>query len=51
MLIPVTPPCYLTVNQSENCTQADHIPWDVLPHLAFKNALLKLTGNFGLFDH
>ena len=26
MLTPVTPPCYLTNNQSQNCAQADHIP-------------------------
>ena len=51
MLTPVTPPCYLTNNQSQNCAQADHIPCNHppphLPHLAFKNALLKPTGEFG----
>ena len=28
MFIPVTPPCSLTIIQSENCVQADHRPWD-----------------------
>ena len=27
----VTLTYYLTINQSENCAQADHIPWDFLP--------------------
>ena len=41
MLTPVPPPCCLTISQSENHAQADHIPCDTLPHLAFKNALPK----------
>ena len=45
MLAPVTLPCYLAINQSENCAQVGHLPCDpLLPHLAFKNALLKLFG-------
>ena len=51
MLTPVIPPYYLTINQSENCTQADYIPATVLPHLAFKNALLKPFGGLGVFEH
>lgn len=27
MLAPMTPPCYLNINQSKNCAQADHIFW------------------------
>ena len=47
---PVTPPCYLTINQSENCAQAHHIPCNPpFLHLAFKNALLKPFGEFGAF--
>ena len=33
MLTPLTLPCYLTINQSEHCVWADHIPWK-LPFLA-----------------
>ena len=51
MLSPVTLPCYLTINQSENCAQADHIPWNALPHLAFKNVLLKPMREFGVLEH
>ena len=51
MLTPVTPPCYLTINQSENCARADHIPWNALPHLAFKNALLKPLRESGGLEH
>ena len=27
MLTPVTPFCYLTISQLENCAQAEHMPW------------------------
>ena len=40
-------PCDLTINQSENCAQVGDLPCD--PHLASKNALLKLFGEFGAF--
>ena len=49
MLTPGTPPCYLTINQSENCAAADHRPLDAPPSLAFKNALLKPLREFGMF--
>lgn len=58
MLTPVTLPCYLTINQSENCAQADHIPCDISPphphHFASKSALrslgpLSITGCLTLF--
>ena len=39
MLTPVIPPCYLTISQSENFTQADHRSCNPLPHLAFKTAV------------
>ena len=39
---PCDPPCYLTINQSENRAQADHTPWDPVPQLAFKNTSLGL---------
>ena len=52
MLTPVTPPCYLTISQSENCAQADHRPASPLPHLAFKSALLKpFPGARGFLGH
>ena len=37
MLTPVTLPCYLTINQSENCAKADHIPWGSPPSLGLQN--------------
>ena len=49
--IPKTLPCYLTINQSENCVQADHTPYDLLPHTVFRNSSLKATGEFGSFEH
>ena len=49
MLTPVTPPCYLTANQSENCAPADHTPCEPLPCLDFKNALLKPTEESGFW--
>ena len=51
MLTPLTLPCHLTINQLENCEKADHISGRRLPHTAFKNALLKPTGEFGSFEH
>ena len=49
MLTLVTPPCCLTISQSENCAQADHILCD-LPLLAFKKALPKLLGELKAFQ-
>ena len=37
MLIPETPPCCLTINQSENWAQADHRRCDSLPSLQFSS--------------
>ena len=34
------------MSQSENSAQADHISFKHLPYVAFKNALLKLFGEF-----
>ena len=31
----MTPPCHLTVNQSEKCAGADHIAWVAPPSLDF----------------
>ena len=49
MLTPVTPPCYLTISQSENCAGADHIPCNPPPYLAFIYALPKPLGSSGFF--
>lgn len=35
----MTPPGCLTISQSENYAQADHIPFNPLLHLAFKSVL------------
>lgn len=35
----MTPPCDLTIGQSENCAPADHSPCDPLPHLPLKKPL------------
>ena len=51
LLAPVTPPCYLTTNQSGNGAQADHAPLTPLPYLAFKNASLKPIMEFRSFEH
>ena len=43
-------PTLLPQHQPENCAQADHIPCDLpFPDLAFKNALLKPSGEFRVF--
>ena len=49
--IPETSPCYLTINQSEDCAQADHAPCDSLPHIVFQNPSLKAIGEFDSFKH
>ena len=41
MLTPVTPPCYLTINSSENCSQADHTLWDISPSPGLQNCLVE----------
>ena len=51
MLTLVALPCYFTINQSENCAPDDHVPGMPLRHLAFKNALLKLFGEFRILKH
>ena len=49
LLTPMTPTCYLTISKSEICAQANHLPCTPLPHLAFKDDLLKsLRGGQGL---
>lgn len=50
MRIPETSPCYLTINQSENCLGADHTPDDPLPHSVFKDTSLKAIQEFGSFE-
>ena len=47
MLTPVTPSCYLTINQSENCAQAAPVVCDSAPSVDFKDAFLKPTREFG----
>ena len=47
-LIPVTPPFFFTISQSENCAQADHRPEISLPHLTFDNVFPKLSGSLRL---
>lgn len=42
--------CYLTTDQSEECTQADHAPHNPLPPLAFKNPSLKGMGEAGFLS-
>lgn len=37
----MTPPCCLTIHQSENCAPADHRRSDCPHHLAFRNIFLK----------
>ena len=49
--IPKTPPCYLTTNQLEKCSGADHTPCNPHPNVAFKNPCLRATGEFGSFEH
>ena len=49
--IPETLPHYLTVNQAENYAQADHVPYDPLPHTVFKNPSLKALGEFRSFEN
>ena len=51
MLTPVTPPCYRTFNQSENCAQLITCPGMPLPFLAFKNGLVKPFADFRLLEH
>lgn len=47
-LTPVSPPCYLTISQSENCAHAAHLPANSSPnHLAFKDALQFYLGSLG----
>ena len=41
MVKPVTPPCNLTISQTENHAQADLKPSSPLPHLAFKMCWLE----------
>ena len=47
---PETPPCQLTVNQSENCYEPITYPGTLLPHLSLKNAFLKPSGESGSFS-
>lgn len=51
MSTPMTSLCYLTINKSDNCAWACHIPVTHLPHPAFKNAFLESVGEFGYFEH
>ena len=51
MLTPKIPPCYLTINQSENCAQAEHTPCDPLPHTVFKNPSLKANKHCTFLCH
>ena len=49
MLTPVTPPCYLTISQSEKCTQVDHIPCDPSPSWPLK-CFAKPLGGLKVFQ-
>ena len=50
MLTLVTLPYYLTITQSKNCAEVDHILYHTLLHVVFKNAFLKPIGKFGCFE-
>ena len=50
MLTLVSPPCYFTINQSENCATKRSHPTTPLCHLAFKIAWLKAMGEFRCFE-
>ena len=50
MSTPMTSLCYLTINKSENCAWARHIPVTHLPHLTFTNAFLKSVREFRYFE-
>lgn len=49
MLTPLTLPSYLTINHHRIVHELITHPVTPLPHLAFKNAALKLIREFGLF--
>lgn len=49
MLIPVTQPCYLTINQSEIVQELITYPVTYLQYLVFKKVLLKSFGDLGDF--
>ena len=51
MLTPVTPPFYLTINQSDIVHELSTHPVTPLLHLAFKNASLKPIREFGFLEH
>ena len=51
MLTLVTAPWFLTIKQSENFAWVITYPRAPFSHLASKNALLKLTREFGLSEH
>ena len=51
MLTPVTPPCYLILNQSGNCTQVDHWPWDSLLSSGLWKCFPETHGEFSCFEH
>ena len=42
--------CYLTINQSENCVPADHLPWDSPPSLCLEKCSPETHGEFGCFE-
>ena len=49
MLTSVTPPCDLTISQSEKCAEADHIRCNSPLSFALKNSPLKLIKESGVF--
>ena len=49
MLTSVIMPYSLTISQSENGAWAEHIPFNLLPFLAFQSALLKPFGELEFF--
>ena len=51
MLTPIALPCYLTIANQKIVHKLITYPGTPLPHLAFKNALLKPTEVCGLFVH
>ena len=50
MLTPVTPSCYLIINQSELCKSSSHT-LRCISLTYYKNAFLKPLGSSGFFEH
>ena len=51
MLTSVTPPCYLTLSQSENCTWANQVNCGPSPSPDFNECFVKLQGARSFLGH